>query len=153
MLVEFLIAAVPLMISFFSFLQLSQIMTARLVVKHAAIVGARAASVISNKNGTTPDQKPGDNFDAVEKGVRFALGPWDKTMKSLTVKVADTSTCDDPYGLVTVTVDAEYRCSVPGGGFWVCGIHDYTHPIHQQFSFPHQGARYAEGGGSKCGNN
>ena len=151
-LVEFLIAAMPLLITFFASLQLAQIVTARLVVKHAAIVGARSASVISNKNGTSPDQKAENTDEEVKKAVRFAMGPWEKTMRRIDVKVDDKSTCDDPYGLVTVHVDVDYRCSVPLGMFAVCGKKLF-HPIRQTFGFPHEGARYTEGGGSKCGNN
>ena len=69
----------------------------------------------------------------------------------LDVTVDDKSTCDDPYGLVTVTVDADYRCSVPFGNILVCGQAKTTHHIKQTFGFPHEGARYAEGGGSTCG--
>ena len=152
-LVEFLVAAMPLLISFFSFVQLAQIVTARLVVKHAAIVGARGAAVISNKNGTTPDQKPNGNEADIKKAVEFAMGPWNKTMRRVDVTVDDKSSCDDPYGLVTVTVDVDYRCSVPFGNFLVCGKNGNIHHIRQTFGFPHEGARYSEGGGSSCGSN
>lgn len=156
-LVEFLVALMPLMITFFGSLQLMQVATARVVVKHGAIVGARAAAVISNKNRNTPDQPNGSDAD-VEAGVKLAMGPWVKTMQSIDVRVDDQSSCDDPYGPVTVTVRAEYKCSVPFGNL-ICsgmrfdGFHwnrPNAYPIEQRFTFPHQGARYQEGGGASC---
>lgn len=149
-LVEFLVAFMPLMITFTSFVQLSQIATANIVVKHSAVVGARAASVISNAHKNTPDQLDGDNRAEIEAGVKLAMGPWEKTMRSVKVDVDDQSSCNDPYGMVTVTVNADYRCSVPLGGRIVCGVLGGGHPIVQKFGFPHEGARYQEGGGAKC---
>lgn len=149
-LVEFLVALMPLMITFSSFVQLSQIATARVVVKHATIVGARAAAVISNANHNTPDQKSGDNLGEIRNGVWAALGPWSKTMRGVDVEVQDQSSCDDPYGLVTVTVNARYKCSVPFGGQLLCGTHGGMHDISFKVGFPHEGARYKEGGGAQC---
>jgi Flp pilus assembly protein TadG len=150
-LVEFLVAFMPLMITFSSFVQLAQIATARLVVKHSTVVGARAAAVISNKASNTPDQKPGDNQDEIDSAVKLAMGPWAQTMKSVTVSIDDKSSCSDQYGDVKVTVDADYRCSVPFGNRLVCGAGGGGHRIKQAFTFPHQGARYEEGGGGNCG--
>ena len=56
-LVEFLVAFMPLMITFSSFVQVAQIATASIVTKHSTIVGARAAAVITNEHKNTPDQK------------------------------------------------------------------------------------------------
>lgn len=149
-LVEFLVAFTPLMITFSCFVQLSQMATAKLVVKHSAIVGARAAAVISNKNNNTPDQPKGDNKADIEAGVRAALGPWAKQMASVNVTVHDKSSCSDPYGLVKVTVTAEHRCNVPFGGRLMCGAVGATHTLEQAYAMPHQGARYQEGEGASC---
>lgn len=148
-LVEFLVALMPLMITFSSFVQLSQIATARVVVKHATIVGARAAAVMSNKNHNTPDQK-GDGATDIKEGVNAALGPWVRTMKQVDVEVDDQSSCSDPYGMVSVTVKADYRCSVPFGGFLLCGTSGGKHSIAYKIGFPHEGARFKEGGGAQC---
>jgi uncharacterized membrane protein YgcG len=151
-LVEFLIALMPLMITFSCFVQLSQMATAKLVVKHSAIVGARAAAVISNKHNNTPDQPKGDNMADIEAGVNAALGPWKKQMASVTVKVEDSSSCDDPYGMVKVTVTAAHKCLVPFGGRLMCGAVGATHTMEQAYTMPHQGARYADApGGAECG--
>ncbi|HSO41048.1 MAG TPA: hypothetical protein VLT33_51335 [Labilithrix sp.] len=149
-LVEFLIALMPLMITFSCFVQLSQMATAKLVVKHSAIVGARAAAVISNKNNNTPDQPKGDNLADIEAGVNAALGPWKKQMATVTVKVEDSSSCDDPYGMVKVTVTAAHKCLVPFGGRLMCGAVGATHTMEQAYAMPHQGARYKDGGGAEC---
>ena len=150
-LVEFLVALMPLMITFSCFVQLAQSATAKLVVKHSAIVGARAAAVISNKNNNTPDQPKGANQADIEAGVKAALGPWLPHMQSVQVQVEDTSSCDDPYGLVKVTVTVEHKCEVPFGGRLICGAGGATHRFKQAYSFPHQGARYKDGGGADCG--
>lgn len=147
-LVEFLVALMPLLITFSSSVQLMQIVTARLVVKHAAVVGARGAAVISNSKQNTPDQKLGDNKDIVRDGVLNALGPWIRTMATVEVTIDDQSSCDDPYGMVTVEVKANYRCSVPFGSTLVCG--GGKHSIREKMSYPHQGARYQDTGGAKC---
>lgn len=149
-LVEFIIACMPLLITFFAFVQLAQITTARIVVKHATLVGARAAAVISNVNGTTPDQNPWGTDYEVGSAVKRAMGPWRDTMQNIDVSIDDKSSCDDVYGPVTVTVVAEYQCSVPFGGFIVCGVDGGIHTITQKFTFPHQGGRYADLGGSQC---
>jgi hypothetical protein len=122
--------------------------TARLVLKHSAIVGARAAAVISNKSSNTPDQADKDNVDEVKAGVMAALGPWRGTMSKLTVTVDDRSTCADPYGMVSVTVNADYSCSVPFANLFMCGA-GKTHTFKAMTArFPHQGARFQDGGGA-----
>ena len=150
-LVEFLIALMPLMITFSCFVQLSQMATAKLVLKHSAIVGARAAAVIYNKNNNTPDQPKGENKADIEAGVHAALGPWDKEMQTVVVKVEDSSSCSDPYGMVKVTVTVAHKCNVPFGGRLMCGAVGATHTMEQAYAMPHQGARYADDpGGASC---
>jgi hypothetical protein len=151
-LVEFAVAFMPLMITFLSFVQLQQMATARLVMKHSAVVGARAAAVISNKAGNTPDQPPGGNEAEIQAGVRAALGPWKTSMSNVQVTVDDTSSCADPFGMVSVTVAADYKCTVPLSSLFMCGLGG-THAFKAMTArFPHQGARFQEGGGgSGCG--
>ena len=154
-LVEFVTAFLPLMITFSAFVQVAQLATAKIVFKHSAIVGARAAAVISNEKGNTPDQKTGKNDAEVMAGVKAAMGPWTKTMSNVRVDIKDESSCDDQYGLVTVTVKADYKCSVPFGSRLMCGVASNTCsggkcPFEQKYGFPHQGARY-KGEGSSCG--
>ena len=83
-LVEFMVALVPLLTMFFVSIQTMQLATARLVIKHATILGARAGAVFANTKGITPDQPVGVNQDKIENAVMGALGPYSK---SITVKV------------------------------------------------------------------
>lgn len=139
-LAEFVIAVVPLLMTFFSFVQLSKVATARLVVKHGTIVGARAASVISNANNNTPDAK-GDGKADITNAVKLGMGPWVSrgNIVGVNVDVQDQSSRDDPYGWVTVTVKATYRCTVPMG-FIACG--GATKQLEESYRMPHQGALY-----------
>jgi Flp pilus assembly protein TadG len=150
-LAEFVIVAVPLLITFFSFVEVAHVAAANLMVRHATIIGARAASVITNGNGNTPDQKRGTNEREIADGVITALGAgYARTMERVDVKVEDESTCDDYFGMVRVTVTAEYRCSTPLGNVVVCGA-DRRRTIKHVAQLPHQGARYkSEGGGGGC---
>lgn len=139
-LVEFVIAIVPILLTFFTFVQLSRVATARLVVKHSAIIGARAASVISNQHNNTPDAKNDGKAD-IKTAVQLALGTW-YTKGSITnvdVVVTDQSSRSDYYGWVTVKVTATYHCNVPMG-WTACGGKQTQ--LVETFRMPHQGAIY-----------
>lgn len=139
-LAEFMIAIVPLLMTFFSFVQLSKVATARLVVKHGTIVGARAAAVISNAHHNNPGSV-GDGKNEIQNSVRVALGPWlvKGSFRDVDVTIDDQSTRLDPYGWVTVTVKATYACTVPIG-FIACG--GKTKTLEEKYRMPHQGALY-----------
>jgi Flp pilus assembly protein TadG len=144
-LVEFVIALVPLLMLFFNFVQLSRLATARLVVKHSAIVGARAAAVIANGKNNTPDQERGPNDAEISAGVKTALGPWwskSGAITSVTVNVTDNSSRSDPYGWVEVKVSATYACRVPMGWLACMGKQKV---LTEKFKMPHQGATYQVG--------
>jgi hypothetical protein len=130
------------MTAFFTFVQLSQLATARLVLKHGAIVGARAAAVFTNEHKNNPGQPEGGNEALVTQGVKVAMLPWiDKgAFSDIEVKVEDSSTEEDPYNWVKVEVHATYHCNVPMG-FIACGGRTkvMTPEIYQM---PHQGAIY-----------
>lgn len=140
MLAEFVIAIVPVLTMFFSFVQLSKVATAHLIVQHGAIVGARAAAVISNANDNTPGAT-GDGKEEIRQGVEVAMAPWTAkgSITDVNVDVNDQSSKSDPYGWVTVTVKATYHCSVPMG-FAVCG--GKTKTLTESYRMPHQGANY-----------
>lgn len=139
---EFVIAIVPVLTTFFSFVQLSRVATARLVVKHSAIAGARAAAVMTNGKDNTPDQPAGDQKGEIEKAVKASMGPWfarSGGFTSVNVTVNDSSSRSDPYGWVEVKVDALYACKVPMG-FFACG--GSTKRLAETYKMPHQGAAY-----------
>jgi hypothetical protein len=136
-LAEFVITFIPLMSCFFVFLQLSLVASARLRLKHAAVIGARAAAVFSNVNDNCPECC-GSGQAEIEAGVRAAIGtPSNLAVSS--VEVNDQSSRNDPYGLVSVTVTGRYQCGVPLGKI-ICG--ESTTTFVETKSMPHQGARY-----------
>lgn len=143
-LAEFVVAIFPLLTVFFVFVQLSAISIAKLLTKHSAVVGARAAAVFSNKNSNCPECS-GDGTAEVNAAVRTALVNWQGRFGSVSASIDDTSTNekgndgDGPYGLVTVTVRARYTCQVPVGKL-ICPGGSVT--ITEIKSMPHQGARY-----------
>ncbi len=140
-LAEFVVVLIPLLTVFFVFVQLSAIAAASLVVKHSAIVGARAAAVFANEKGNIPELKDKDGKAQIEEGVKSAMGPWRFRMNT-TVDVVDRSSKDannGPYKLVTVTVTARYRCDVPLGKA-ICPGGSKT--LVDTKSMAHQGARY-----------
>ncbi|HVJ94737.1 MAG TPA: hypothetical protein VM580_33350 [Labilithrix sp.] len=140
-LAEFCIAIVPVLTTFLSFVQLSRVATARLVVKHSAIIGARAAAVISNANDNNPGQYIGSHDDDISNAVKAALGPWQEAggIQAVNVTVNDTSSRGDPYNWVEVKVSATYACKIPMGVI-ACG--GSTKLLEETYRMPHQGARY-----------
>jgi Flp pilus assembly protein TadG len=142
-LAEHVIAIVPILMTFFTFVQLSKVATARLVVKHSAIVGARAAAVISNANNNTPDAQANDDGKAdIRTAVQQAMGPWYAKggITNVNVDVNDQSNRDDYYGWVTVKVTADYNCRVPMGRL-ACGAAGVK-KLEETYRMPHQGAIY-----------
>jgi hypothetical protein len=147
-LAEFVVAIFPLLTIFFVFVQLSMLAVAGLIVKHSAIVGARAAAVYSNVHHNVPDRCKDDGKQKIDDGVRAAVGPWQNRIVT-NVTVRDQSSLGDDdgvYDLVTVMVTAQVRCDVPLGRI-ICG-RTGIHQIVETKSMPHQGARYTM---AKCG--
>jgi Flp pilus assembly protein TadG len=149
-LAEFVIVAIPLFVTFFSFAEVAHVAVANLMVRHATVSAARAASVISNGRRNTPDQPAGTNDAEIRAAVRATLGNYSSSMASFEVEIQDDSTCEDYFGMVTVTVVAHYKCAVPLGSLIVCGA-DRTKTLTHVAQLPHQGARYkSERGGGGC---
>lgn len=145
-LAEFVVAIMPLLTIFFVFVQLSSIAVASLLVKHSAVVGARAAAVYASGNDNLPEAcgAGGGGDGKVNDAVRAALGTWQDRITA-TATVTDNSSRaepDGPYGLVTVRVVATYQCRVPLGRAICPGG---TKTITDEKSMPHQGARYRGG--------
>ena len=145
--VEMVILALPVFFTFFSAVQIMDMATARLLVKHATITGARAAAVFANQGNVTPDQPQGLNQDKIEAAVKQAVGGYTKFL-SFDVEVTDNSNCDDPYGPVTVKVRATYKCRIPLG-LQVCkapglesGSESSSVILKDELTMPHQGAKY-----------
>jgi Flp pilus assembly protein TadG len=155
--VEHTVAIVPLLITFFSLIQVTKLHTVDLALRYAAISSARAAIVISNEHDDNPGTQ-GDkprNLQDINLAAEVALLPWIESgaISDVKVEVQDRSSRSDPNGPVTVKVTARYACQVPLGKL-VClpsypekiGKHDG--PIYvvrrAEATLPHQGARYRE---------
>ncbi|HQY60503.1 MAG: pilus assembly protein [Myxococcales bacterium] len=137
-LVEFVIAVVPLLTTFFSFVQVAKIYTVNLGVQHAAITAARAA-IVMVKKPTNPGEK-GSNTD-VKQAAGLALSPWitSGSVSNVSVSVQDGSSMSDVYGPVRVRVQATYSCTVPMGRLICPGSRKI---LTAEATMPNQGARY-----------
>src|SRR5688572_10094108 len=138
-LVEFLVAIVPLLVTFFCLVQLAKLYSAKIVLDHAAITASRAAIVILPPNPDAP-REAGRGHRDVTRAAELAMGPW-KTSRAFTKVNIDARTPSEPYGMTTVRVTATYRCGVPLGGRIVCGLGG-TKTMTSEASLPNQGARY-----------
>ncbi len=138
-LVEFVIAVVPMLTTFFGFVQVAKIYTANLVVKHAAITAARAAVVMIKKDNN-PGEK-GSKTD-VKQAAGLALSPWitSGSISNVNVTVSDQSNMSDVYGPVRVQVQATYKCGVPMMGRVLCA--GSRKILTAEATMPNQGARY-----------
>lgn len=141
--VEFAVVLLPLLITFFSFIQVGKVYTSHLVMKHAAITAARAAAVVT-KNGDNNPYATGDEDD-VQEAAKRAMGRWAQggAIERIKVKIDDQSDESDPYGMVTVSVTADIVCGVPLASRIVCFPKGrITKTV--KASYPHQGAVYKE---------
>jgi len=134
--VEFAIAITPLLLCFFCFYQVALISTAKMFVRHSAVVGARAAIVIMPPNpgaaGTEAD---------VHRAVRASAGTWGRTG---TLEFQERITDSEPgseNSNVTVAVTATFKCGVPLGKNVVCGQGGTT-TLTDSATLPKQGANY-----------
>lgn len=143
-LVEFILAIMPILMMFFSFIQLAKMATARHVLQHSTIIAARAAAVISNAHDNNPGQRSSGNSGEVLDAALMGLGPlWRREggFISMAIDVKDDSSRSDPYGWVTVKIYATYDCVVPMGAILACGL-DQSKEMVQEYRMPHQGALY-----------
>jgi TadE-like protein len=135
-LVEFVVASVPLLLTFFSLVQLGKVMTAQMVFHHAANVAARAAAVI-----VEPSRNPNatGKTEEVRMAALLALGDYVKSIRGVKTVI---SVGESPQNVVRVELSGKYVCDVPLGRVVVCGadqIHDFK-PVTS--TLPLFGARY-----------
>lgn len=135
-LVEFVVVIFPLLALFFTSVQAAAAYSASLRLRHATIIGARAAAVILPPNpgavGTEAD---------IDAAIDVALGTTRANFQSLVVTKTPAS---GPRQLVTVEVTAIYRCGVPLGGRLMCGADGLTTMGPVVVRYPNQGAEYTE---------
>lgn len=142
MLAEFVVSFIPLMTTFFTFVQVAKLSTSRIAVRHAAIVAARAAAVMSNEGNNVPLDAAGQA--EIEDAAKLAVAPWiaDGSFTTVRAQVSDSSNRsapDGPYGFVSVAVTAQTRCTVPLGRLLCPGG---SRTMTETVAMPHQGARY-----------
>lgn len=139
-LAEFVVVLVPLLTTFFVFLQLSAMTVAKLRFKHGTVVAARAAAVFSNQRNNCPECS-GDGRREIEGAARAGVGN-NSGIRITNVQIDDRSTLDDSqnghYGPVSVTVTGSYTCGVPLGRIICTGMRPWV----EKKTMPRQGARY-----------
>ncbi len=143
--VEFAIAAMPLLAMFLGATEIGRTFEANLVLKHSASVAARAAAVIADSTGTInpgPNQG-GDPNAQITQAAIVAMGRWTQqnAHTQVRVEINDQSNESDPYGMICTKVTSTYRCRVPLGGRIVCGL-DGKLERSATSCHPHQGAKY-----------
>ena len=139
--VETLVVLPVVFFMFFCTWQLVDLLTASLVVRHAAISAARAAAVIGPDSPTfyggqaRDDVASGLRFDAVQDAAWMALKAHPHFSKGTSHVVVDGQFAGN--NLVTAHVSADYSCHMP----WVnvvCG--GGTRTLTAEASFPYQAA-------------
>jgi len=140
--VEFAVATMPLLLCFFCFLQVAFVFTAKMFVRHAAVVGARAAIVILPPNPGGKNGKSIGTTDDIRNAVRASAGTWGK--KDLLAFQEEISDSDPgaENSDVTVKVTAKFKCTVPLGKTVVCPSQGGTINIVDSATLPKQGAKY-----------
>jgi hypothetical protein len=132
--VEFALAILPILITFFGMFQWGVLAYVHLIVKHGAFVAARAEAVVHPQ---MPDSGPEDD---VKAGV-MAL------FKHVTlVQPSDVSIVADVPGpmdqmMDRVTVNVDYPCGVPLGNVIACGK-SKRYKFSETAAFPNQGSYY-----------
>jgi hypothetical protein len=106
-----------------------------LVMKHAALVAARAGTVMLE-----PDHNPGATGGEADAraAADAAIGPL-KGRLTLTTTVKGSGSRN---GMVTATVSGTYKCSVPLGSRIVCGLGALKRFPEYKVELPLQGADY-----------
>ena len=141
--VETLVALLTPIFFFFTIWQLVDLFTAQLILKHAAVVAVRAASVVGPDDprfygGQAKDQpNRGTRLDDVKSAAALVLVASPHFRSVPNVRVEGTFTADSA---VTVTVETEYLC-LSGWLNMVCGG-QRSRPMQARAVFPYQGASF-----------
>lgn len=165
--VEFLIAFMPVLVTFMCLWQMSRMYTTALAVQHAAVIAARSGAVVfaddpQKYNGEAVGQITSKRREAVEGSALFALAPFILDGSLVSVKVtfpstpngheertsynassADPNTADaQRVDLVRAHIEATFRCRIPLADRIACNPLTRTRTIVREAAMPYQGARY-----------
>jgi Flp pilus assembly protein TadG len=150
--VEFLVAFLPLFVFFECLVQLSGMLTAKLVVQHAAVTATRAAVVVLHDDPEEYGDEPmgsasGQRLEAIElaaaipmRSVR-SIVDYEVTFPSQPGG-SDSRTDFGRDDLVRVKVKAMYRCQVPIASRLVCNFITSSRYLTGEAALPNQGADY-----------
>ncbi len=126
--VEFLIAYLPVLVAFLMFWQLGELLVAQMIVERASSAAGRAAVVVIPDDPAFYDGQLNGSFDGERKReIRFAAGMMlaasPHLSENFTVDVQNVPSGDDQVQELTVGVEAEFRCKRLT---WVCGVDGRT---------------------------
>ena len=133
--VEFLGAFFPIFFAFWCLMQSAGLYSAKLITRHSAYLGARAAAVVIPDDPQKYDSKPGavsgKRKSAIENAVKMGLAANRSLMNMLALieiqgsngKAKSNFGRDD---LVIVKVRVPYRCALPIADKVVCGFAGMT---------------------------
>ena len=150
--VEFLMAFPIVLLFFLSLMELGFLYAASLMLRHAAVRAARAASVVLYDNPTYYDNAGAGDLSG-RRGEDILLAAT-LTMSGLShvsnLRVTypkspssnDDQTALGPEDIVHVRVQADYRCLLPLASRVVCDAMTGLRPMESTASLPVQGASY-----------
>lgn len=149
--VEFIIAFLPIFFCFWCILQSAGLYSAKLVVKHSAYLGARAAGVVlpddpANYNKAGMYEVTGERKDDIEKAVMLGLVANGSLMTpAAQIKIGDkqgnAKQSFARWQVATVDVEVPYRCGLPVAQYVVCGFSGFR-MLKAKASFAIHGADY-----------
>jgi Flp pilus assembly protein TadG len=144
--VEFLAVFLPLFMFFLSLIQLIFVQTASIITQHSAMTAVRAAAVVVHDDpaaygGVAEGNVSGARLTDIQRAAEIPLAALGPEGQGVTVDIAGSYTRDQ---VITVTVNYDYKCRVPGGALVVCGTSGIK-KLAAQASMPNQGAEYRYG--------
>ncbi len=139
--VEFAMASMPVFDLFFGMIQWSICAYIHLILKHAAFVAARCDAVVA------PDMPDAGKESDCQKGAVEALFAHVHGVEKGEVKVHLSNPSKYAQTADTVTLDLDYKCTIPLGDHVACkGRHM---KMTEKASFPNQGSYYQKVWGVK----
>ncbi|MFI5298021.1 MAG: TadE/TadG family type IV pilus assembly protein [Polyangiales bacterium] len=150
--VEFLIAFMPLFMTFMSIVQFGFLQIADIMTKHAAVTGVRAAVVVlpddpANYSDAEPYRVVGQRKTDIETAVKIPLlvvSPLPLPTVTFPTSAGGSDDQTTPFAhdaLVRVQVKFDYICAVPLGREIVCGLTGIK-TLKAEAALPMQGANY-----------
>ncbi len=138
---EFVVVIGPLLVAFFSLLQLTQLYVSNIVIKNATLVACRAASVTQPAPGGlhNPDGDEANyaNLGYLVDAARASMTESDRTRFQ---SISPVVNIDAAAHMTEVRMDATFHCTIPLGWRIACGG-DYI-TLHGAARMPYHGVRY-----------